>query len=169
MILIQILLKPIFHLHIAFQNSANLLKTSSSTENLSSILLFIPVLLGLLIAVVIQKSASRFNLAFGKLKYPVTVYSFIIGTMTISYLFYLSTSFLLSNLSWMIQPADIIFIIIASVAAILFSASDSMLLFNYFDKNDSHNKPRDIIAIHVTYYLSQFMFASLLWYPAITK
>ena len=122
-------------------------------------MLGLPFVLSAAIASVIVKTAPRFNVDYGKLKPGVLIYTciilvFVTSAILWSIFLYTHTGALTSL--WLIVPV------------LLFSASDYMLSMNYFDKAQKHGEPRHIIAIHVTYYLAQYMFASYLYWPAIS-
>ncbi len=111
----------------------------------------LPVILGILFGFGLLKISPKLNLEFGKLKPGVFFYGSLIGCM-------LCTAILTAVTATM-QGLFVSLYIVPAIASVLFVSSDSLLSKSYFDKSGEITSAKLIIAIHVTYYLAQYLFA----------
>lgn len=119
------------------------------------LMLALPFVLSAVCAGLILKISPKMNIDFGKLKPGVAIYTFVI--------FVFITSALLGCIMTSIN-SNALSAFALMLPVLLFASSDFMLSQNYFDKENKHNEPKHIIAIHVTYYLAQYIFASMIYF-----
>ncbi|MBQ9241779.1 MAG: hypothetical protein IJ165_00885 [Proteobacteria bacterium] len=128
---------------------------NASTQSHKNLMLALPFLLSVPLTGIILATAPCLKLDFGKLKPGVAIYTYII--------FIFITSAISSGIM-AYANANYYHPLFFIIPVLLFASSDFMLSQNYFDKENKHNEPKHIIAIHVTYYLAQYMFASILYF-----
>ncbi len=139
------------HIFYAVNAYFYILMNSSDDQLLrSSVLLLLPFLLSAAIAAGNQKLAPRMNIEYGKLKTHVLIYSFIIVFLLISTYIGSITAYISSKDAIWLLPL---------IPISLFTVSDFVLSTNYFDKDQKPMTPKQVVIIHVTYYLAQYLFA----------
>lgn len=148
------------HIYYAIAAFEYLNSTVNTLETpLKMMLLIAPFVLSAAIDFGNIKLATRLNLAYGKLKIGVIIYSFIIAFLLFSTLVGSLTAFAFTNDTITLLPI---------LPITLFTISDFVLSTNYFDKERRPMTPKQIIVIHVTYYMAQLMFALALSSPRLT-
>ena len=147
----------IFYMMVALAYLGTSIAGKSLPVQVSLVLL--PLLFSLLFVIGNIKLAERLNMSYGKLKIAVWIYCFIIA-------FLLASTWTGSILSFGATGAWIWLLPIFPVT--LFTVSDFVLSTHYFDRDQKKITPKQVIIIHVTYYLAQFMFACACSCPAIT-
>ena len=111
----------------------------------------LPVVLGVLFGFGMIKLSPLLNLEFGKLKAGVFFYGSLIACMLFTAI--------LTAITSTVQNGWVFFYIVPAIASLLFVTSDSLLSKAYFDKSGEITAAWLIIAIHVAYYLAQYLFA----------
>ena len=119
----------------------------------------LPVVLGVPIGITFMKLAPKFNLDFGKLKAGVCFYGALLATMVLSAIVMGVSDGVQNGFGW--------FAVVTMLASVLFVSSDIILSKSYFDKSQKDTSAAMIIAIHVTYYLAQYLFAISAAGPAL--
>lgn len=139
------------HIFYAVNAYYYILNYTSDDHLLSSVALLIaPFLLSAAIAFENQSLAPRLNIEYGKLKTHVLLYSFIIAFLLIS-------TYVGSIMAY-VSSKDCIWLL-PLIPISLFTISDFVLSTNYFDKDQKPMTPKQVVIIHVTYYLAQYLFA----------
>ena len=113
-------------------------------------LMLLPFVLGAALSCGNLKLAPILNISYGKFKYGVFIY----GTI-ISLLLFVT---IVGCVAAFISTRDVLSLL-PIVPISLFTISDFILSMNYFDKHQKTATVKQIIQIHVCYYMAQFLFA----------
>ncbi len=107
---------------------------------------WISIVIGTVIGALMIILAPKLKLSYGKLKPFIFFYSSLLSTMGAA-----------TAIRCFHAPSALNISLCA--AGLLFMLSDALLCGVYFDKNQSRSTPKFIIAVHVTYYIAQYLIA----------